>query len=505
MKKPNGSPPRICLILFAALYGCTDASLSPSTQIQSIEILAPHRAKVDETLPVVVRALDREGAIDTRVTMEYRIRTGESVEPMALKKGVGSASIVVQDDGSGHLSLELLSTAKVVSLRDSIPVEEYSGRLEPRFHLWDGSKDRYVTGDLVVPPGATLAIEEGTRILLGHRVNITVQGRLGAHGTSRRPIVYLSHHRNRPWGGIEVVDGEAEFAHTFFVNGGADPDRIFGHSNSQPVVMARRAEVDFHACYFLDNPGKALGAWESHVAAEKCLITRCDTGGEFSRSLVLISSSHVLDIPNGDGVFADDDNDGFYFHSVHPHDPRPSILSDSYVITGKDDAIDHNGALLEIRNCWLEGFANEGLAASNANWVRIFNTVVRRCHQGIEAGYGAPRVLVDHCVVVENEVGLRFGDSYTWGSQGRMIVSNSIVYNNADNILNYDLKTQQAVPGGITIAHSLVEDSDLDSSATVWPAMPIFDEDYFLLPTSPGKSQAMDGTDIGLIDSGQEP
>ena len=141
-----------------------------------------------------------------------------------------------------------------------------------------------------------------------------------------------------------------------------------------------------------------------------------------------------------------------------------------------------------------------GLPRPTPNRVRIFNTVVRGCGQGIEAGYGSPRVLVDHCVVVENEVGLRFGDSYDRGSQGRMLVSNSIVYNNVDNVLNYDLKTGQPVPGGITISYSLVEDSELDSSATVWSETPIFDDDYSLLPSSPGKGQGIDGTDIGLID-----
>lgn len=484
-----------------ASLSCTDGSLSPSPESPySLEIIAPDRARVGESLPVVVRAIDGEGGVDPGVNLEDRIGTGEGMEPIELKKGVGSVSLVAVDNGTGRLSLDLPGASRVVSIPDSIPLSEYTGQLEPGDRLWDRSRDRYVPGHLVVPAGTTLSIEEGTRILLGPLASITVHGRLRARGTLRRPIVFLAKERNRPWGGIEVNEGTAEFAHTFLVNGGADPGRVFGHSSSQPVLMARRAEVALTACFFLDNPGKALGAWESRVAADRCLITRCDTGGEFSRSVVLISSSHVIDIPNGDGIPVDDDNDGFYFHSVHPHASTPSMVRDSFVITGKDDAIDHNGALLEVRNCWLEGFSNEGVAASNANWVRIFNTVVRGCGQGIEAGYGSPRVMVDHCVVVENEVGLRFGDSYDWGSRGRMVVSNSIVYDNADNVLNHDRKTGQPVPGGITISYSLVEDSDLDSSTTVWSEMPIFDDDYFLLPSSPGKGQGIDGSDIGLID-----
>lgn len=464
-----------------------------------MEIISPERATSDDYLPVVIRALDGEGETDTNVNMETLISVGNGVEPVTLKKGMGSASFALKDTPGGALSLETTSGSRVVSLVDSFTVEEYSGQLEPGLHTWDRSKDRYVPRELVVPTGTTLVIEGGTRILLGSGADVVVHGRIEAKGTLERPVVYMSSHWKDPWGGIEIVEGQADFTHCFFLNGGGNQKKVFGHSNSQPVVMARRADLHLTACYFLDNPGKALGARESRVTVDRCLITRCDTGGEFVSSVVLVSNTHVIDIPNGDGVFVDDDNDGFYFNSVHPQAETPSLVRDSFVITGKDDAIDHNGAILEIRNCWLEGFSHEGVAASNENWVRIYNTVIRGCEQGIEAGYGRPRVLVDHCVVVENGVGLRFGDSYDWGSEGLMIVSNSIIFNNTDNILNHDLKTGNAVQGAIVVNHSLVADSELDSSATVWNAVPLFDENYRLLPSSPGIGLAVDGTDIGLV------
>ena len=489
-----------CLCL-AGFNCCTDGSLSPPGEAgSSIEIISPERTTLDSYFPIIIRALDREGGTDTNVNMETPVTAGNTVESITLKKGMGSALIISQDAPEGALSLETTSGSRVVSLVDSFPVEEYSGQLKPGLHTWDRSKDRYVAGELVVPTGTTLVIEEGTRILLGSGADVVVHGRIQAKGTLERPIVYMSSQWRHPWGGIEVVEGRAEFTHSFFVNGGANRKKVFGHSNSQAVVMARRADVRLTACYFLDNPGKALGGWESHLTIDRCLISRCDTGGEFESSVALISNTHVIDIPNGDGVFVDDDNDGFYFNSVYPQAETPSLVRDSFVITGKDDAIDHNGALLEIRNCWLEGFAHEGVAASNDNWVQIFNTVIRGCEQGIEAGYGRPRVLVDHCVVVENGVGLRFGDSYDWGSEGHMIVSNSIIFNNKDNILNHDLKTGKAVQGAIVVDHSLVADSELDSSATVWGAVPLFDENYRLLPSSPGIGRAVDGSDIGLVD-----
>ena len=465
-----------------------------------MEIISPERTARNDYLPVVIRAIDQEGGTDSNVSMETLISAGNAVELVTLKKGMGSTSIVLKDTPGGTLSLETTSGSRVVSLVDSFPVEEYSGQLKPGLHTWNRSKDRYVPRELIVPTGTTLVVEKGTRILLGTGADVVVHGRIEAKGTLEQPVVYMSSNWRKPWGGIEIVEGQAEFTHSFFLNGGANQKKVFGHSNSQPVVMARRADVHLTACYFLDNPGKALGGWESQVSVDRCLITRCDTGGEFKNSVATIANTHVIDIPNGDGVLVDDDNDGFYFNSVYPHAHRPSLVRDSFVITGKDDAIDHNGAILEIRNCWLEGFAHEGVAASNDNWVKIYNTVIRGCEQGIEAGYGRPRVLVDHCVVVENGVGLRFGDSYDWGSEGHMLVSNSIIFNNTDNILNHDLKTGNAIQGAIVVSHSLVGDSGLDSSATVWNAVPLFDENYRLLPSSPGIGRAVDGTDVGLVD-----
>ena len=473
---------------------CSDRALSPpSASGPAIEIIAPERIGANEYLPVVVRALNRDGGTDTRLDWVSQIAAGDQMEPLSLKKGAGAA--MVFSSGGANLDLVLVGAdgTRRVSFVDSIEVEHYAGRMEPGRHVWDRSRDRYITRDLTVPPGAELIIEEGTRIVFGPRANILVEGQLRALGTQARPILYMPADWKRPWGGVEVVDGQAEFTQCFFVNGGADPNKTFGHSDSQPVVMGHSAEVSLTSCYFLDNPGKALGASRSRFRVHGCLITRCDTGGEFTESLALISSSHVLDIPNGDDVFADDDNDGFYFSSTYPGSNLPSIVRDTFVIKGKDDAIDHNNARLEIQNCWLEGFAHEGVAGSNGNWVKIFNTVVRGCDQGIEAGYGEPQVFVDHCVVVENGVGLRFGDSYDWGSAGRLIVSNSIIHNNANNILNFDLKTAQAVKDGILVSYSLVP------SAPAAAAAPQFDEAYHLLPSSPGKGAAADGTDIGLL------
>ena len=116
----------------ASLCCCSDGSVSPSPESPySLEIIAPERARVGESLPVVVRATDGEGRLDPRVNAEHRISTEEGIEPIALRRGLGSASLVARDNGEGRLSLDLAGASRVVSIPDSIPLLEYTGQLQP--------------------------------------------------------------------------------------------------------------------------------------------------------------------------------------------------------------------------------------------------------------------------------------------------------------------------------------------------------------------------------------
>jgi hypothetical protein len=501
----------LALLFFATLMqhircSSEDNVLTPDISYGGrVEIIAPARMKSGEYLPVVVQALTSDGSVDVEVTSSLRLVSAAmdlSGASIRLKKGMGSFSRRIDTQGNFRISVDDAIGEKVVQGFADIAAKSYEGTLVPAREVWDASFDRHIVDDLVVPVGSELLIEAGTRILLHGRVNIVVEGTLSVEGSKEQPVVFISRVWDEPWGGVEVRDADARFSYAFFVNGGADDARVFGHSASQPVLMARNAAVELQHCYFLDNPGKALGAHTSRVNIDQCLISRCDTGGEFHSSLVHISSSFVLDIPNDDGIFVDDDNDGFYFLLVYPGSDEPSRVEDTYIITGKDDAIDHNGAKLEINGCWLEGFMHEGVAGSNTNWVRVFNTVVRGCEQGIEAGYGEPTVEVDHCVVVDNGVGLRFGDSYDTGSRGKMVVTNTVLFNNGDNIYNHDLQVQAAVEGGITTRYSMTNDLDFDSSPFCITGVPRFDAGFRLLSGSPGAEMGSDGIDMGLFGAG---
>jgi hypothetical protein len=289
----------------------------------------------------------------------------------------------------------------------------------------------------------------------------------------------------------------ADFA--FFVHGGADDARAFSHSNSQAVLMFENAEATLRHVYLMDNVGKGIGGVASVIQFDRGLITRSDTGGEVHYGVTRISNSHILEIPNADGLPVDDDNDGFYFFEAHRERSDVSRVERTFVIAGKDDAIDHNHAKLEIVGSWLEGFAHECVAGSSGNSVRIYASVVKDCEQGVEAGYGAPSVVVDHSVIVGNRVGIRYGDSYTNALEGQITVTNSILFDNEDDVLNLDLSTGGPVTGAITLTHTLVNDVDADGCAECVMGEPRFDDRYFLLPGSPGTGASADGLDLGLL------
>jgi hypothetical protein len=465
------------------------------------EITAPAVSPSGRLLPVAVRAVRADGSTNTSVTGRFPLEVTKAKLPpteVSVKRGRGSVSAVIDGKGEVLVRLRNADGQRALTLVDAIPQRVHTSIPSAPTVTWEGAFEHVVLSDLTVPVGTRLMVEPGARVVLGPRVNLFVRGEISIEGTADLPVVFTEASEAAPWGGIELIRARGTVAGAFFTQGGADDTRQFGHSESQPVIKADRSDLDIEDSYIIDNPGKALGVWRGRLNLDRSLISRCDTGGEFSFALVHVRHSHVLDIPNDDGIFVDDDNDGFYFWNVH-ESGEPSKVEYTHIITGKDDGIDHNEARLEINHSWIEDFMHEGVAGSSANWVRVFNTVVRGCEQGIEAGYGSPNVFVDHCVVVGNKVGIRFGDSYDWGCTGRMTVTNTIVADNQDNVLNFDLKTGSAVEGAITISHTMTNDADYDGCPGCTTGRPRFDSNFFLRSGSPGTGAAQNGNDLGLI------
>ncbi|GAB4329116.1 MAG: hypothetical protein Kow00127_21590 [Bacteroidales bacterium] len=444
---------------------------------------------------------DGEAARNLTTQMILHIEAGALDDSLVTVTG-GVGVLVARVTGSEDLviSCDHATEKAFVEVNTDAPVKEVGGTLSG-IHSWFPDTLYYVSEDLTIPAGSELYIQAGTRIMAGNLVNFHVEGIIGCFGSAEMPVYFFNSDSQSGWGGIRLTGSQdtVYFDYTLFSGGGNDPDFVFGHSDSQPVVYSEgRAWTAVH-CWWASNPGKAAGALLSAVSLNQCVFSRCDTGGEYHNSTLHASDSHFSEIPGPEGTLPDDDNDGIYLAGVRQSDDTVSTIRNCWFYLGQDDAIDHNGALVDISGCTIRQFQHEGIAASNSHTIRVSNTLIRDCEQGIEAGYGAPQVFVDHCTVVNCEIGLRFGDSYNWGCNGTLHAKNSVIYFNSDNVLNYDNLSQGPVPGAIQLSYSLLTDPDYENGTGCITATPLFDEEYYLAPGSSGKGMALDGQDMGIL------
>jgi hypothetical protein len=361
-----------------------------------------------------------------------------------------------------------------------------------------------LASDFQIPAGAKVTLEPGAVLLLGPKTELLVEGELRALGTREAPILVAPLEASGGFGGIRHEGSLGLYQFVVFTGGGADSAKAFGHSKSQPVLMVRDSAVTVEDCLFADNPGKALGTEDAAVDLRRSIITRCDTGAEFVRSRVLVEDCRILQIPDGDGVATDDDNDGLYFRSVpsgEAGEPPFSVVRGTVVRGTEDDCIDHNGAELLVEGCLLEGCRNEGLAASDSHQAELLDSLVQGCGQGVEAGYGSPALLVRRSTLRGNGVGVRFGDSYDLEVAGTLTLEECVVAESLTApVLNLVGFLEGPLEGAISITNSLVDSPEFDQLEGNLPGTPLLDLEGHLQPQSPGYQALPDQRSPGRPD-----
>jgi len=486
------------------------------------ELIAPQRIPAGQHLPIVVRIRNSDGEINpieqTPVELAFGGVRADSV--IAIKRGAGTGVVAIDATGDFELSVgnaAVPSVEKKIGISDA-PTVVHEGTLPAGEVVWDSSADHLVTGDVTVPEDCHLILEPGAWVMVGKYVNFVVKGGVSARGTEEEPVVITSADWDEPWGGMEFYGGVASFKYCMVLNGGGDLSKGFWHTLHQHIFYAANdSEFEFDHCFFLNSPGKVFGALDSRVAISNSVSSFVWHGGEFHRSLLFYRDSHLMNLPNDDHIYEEDiDTDGLHINHIHLNYPEPSVIERCYFVTGKDDAIDHHFARLEISDCWLEDFMHEGVAASGGDTVWVSNTVSLDNDQGFEAGYSdtdrgvtkGPYLFIDHSVAVGNNVGLRIGDNYFYEYRDYVQVTNSVFYGNEDNVLNFLNTTQGPLEGALEISHSMTNDSEYDDLPGNIAGVPQFDPYYNLLPDSPGIGQSADGTNMGRMgaaESGGDP
>lgn len=320
----------------------------------------------------------------------------------------------------------------------------------------------HVTDNVEIPVGMNVTIAEGVTIYIDSLLNIRNYGTFSINGSSSLPITLTSASLENPWGGI-ISDGELAMTHVIISNGGGNTSDEFvvGHSNSQGVIHTTNGgSTSIKNSFVVHNYGKGGTSRGGNVIIDSTFFSFCDMGGEYEHSNVEIRNSHFQFIPNSDTInYIDDDNDCLYFLGIkgEESDSVYSIVADSYLGYGRDDAIDHNGAFLLIQNVEIDFFENEGVACSSKRVARIDNSRITRCEQAVEAGYGSPHVYVNHSEFLFNDIGIRFGDWYDWGCTGYIEVTNSISIHNNKNYFNLDKKTGSEIDSLMKINYSIID------------------------------------------------
>lgn len=511
----------LILLIITILFGCVDDSTSTNKEIvdsgekiDGLEIIYSKYKNEFSASPLVFKKKDNGGSIDRNYTKSFTVRSNGmanyGVPELVIKKGIGTAyysiydsdKIYVVDDDLNLYHSELLnfegSWDTIIATNSTLDSLNYHIKSKNVIFIYD---------DITIPGDKTFAVDSNVVIMISENKILRIDGKVTFNGTSDHPISVIPFLQSKPYGGV-VCKNESSFKNVIFSGGGGltSGEFVFGHSGSQAVLHNEFGSIDINNCYFIYNEGKGITSKTGELVIDSTVISFCDMGGEFEKTLVSCSNTWVMFSPDNTSQEVDDDNDGFYFYECYTAngiDTNFSTIENCVFYSGKDDAIDHNGAFLKIKNTWIESFFHEGLAGSNKNQVLMENCIIIECEQGAEAGYGSPNIYLNHCLLINNGAGIAFGDSYESGCTGIMTVSNCVISANTNNIHNFDLKTNSVVDSAIFINNSLIDIVNVNSTNFIGRenvfGQVILNEKKLLDNNSAGKGSAENGMDPGLL------
>lgn len=383
----------------------------------------------------------------------------EGYPSIALKRGVGSGFLNANNP-SGVLeyaaAVRGLATNKVFTL-ESAPGWSTTGGTLSGSATWGEEARILVSSTLTVPASATLTVGAGSVVRINAGVDIYLDGQLVLNGTVERPIVFMPNTRTQPWGGFWLRTASSRITGTgvIFTGSGANPSwfgsggRPGSHRTEQSLFYCTNQAVvsltNAAAIWLAGQLGHAVsvnGSARYFFNYDHFLMQGVTSGGEYTDSIWTVQDSAFIDAHLESPPFwqfNDGDEDAIYLVNA----PSPYVTGFTNALIGwtRDDGIDSGGSgpgNLRYQNCWFESTYHEGNSLSGVQNssahadkdVRHYDGVFFGCGQGLENGYGAVTGRIDHCLMVNNTSGFRFGDNYNWTYYGLAIATNSLLLNN---------------------------------------------------------------------------
>ena len=447
----------LCLGLISSGSGMALAVAAPPPDITSgrAEIIAPSGFISGQRIPLVVKFYNSSGLLDESITGNYRLSSSSfNFDNAGFKvfRGVGVHLTRITGSGSGHISVEGYDDQKTVLIWGGMETINYSGNLNGD-QRWSDDRIHLITGNLTIPQGILLTVEEGAVVLVRQDKNIIVNGDLRIEGSPDNPVFFTAEVFGQAWGGIELKGGNdrTNLNHVFFSQGGGDKSRAQGHSESQPVLYANETDLRMANAYFVVNEGKAILTNECVNLLESMVVYKCDTGIELRYSNSELTGIHISYLPDDDWSSIDDDNDGIYLWSFLPGNPVTTIIRDCVVHHVEDDAIDVNReALLLMESCVVSKAYDKGLSSSMESTITIKRSVFVDCDEGVVVKDGSEGYL-ENLTLYNNREGLTItGD--VRGSGKNLILNNSSedVYSNGAGSrfpVTYSLSDEEIISG----------------------------------------------------------
>lgn len=455
-----------------------------------LDVIVPAKYPRNLPLPVAVRL--KKGAAAGALAGDPLFLNGLvtasefPAQPVQLKRGWGSTILPARAD-AGVLAF----TGKVNGLTDAAPLEyeaattwtPQSGNLTGA-QAWAADSRISLDATLTVKAGATLTVGAGSVIRAAPGAEIWVEpgGRVTMNGTLASPVVVVPAVTSQPWGGVWLHQSStatvAEFTATgtlfccwganqnWFTTAGVTPSRTIysRHRQHQPCfAVGTNAVCRLTDCSLIgptaagSTRGAGFAMKDGNLHLTRTALQRAITGGEQEGGVVEIHSCAITEITEpgtsaDDGTAFDDlDNDGIY---LVPGSGHTYHLSKTVIGWTKDDGIDSGGGgsgATICDGCWFENCVHEAFSNSGTGRVpETHNGVHFNNGQGMECGYGdsvsGPISMVDHCLMVGNLTGVRYGDNYSsFGTyNGTLTVQNSyLLYNRFRDAFAMDWRAAQ--------------------------------------------------------------